>query len=107
MKTNGRIFLVDDDELIIAMLLKMLKNSGYEVRTATSAAGVASKIRSSSTDIVLLDIRIGDQSGIDVLKELMQQENPPHVVMLTADDTAETAVKAMKLGAEDYLTKPF
>jgi DNA-binding NtrC family response regulator len=107
MKTKGRIFLVDDDELINSMLTKMLKNSGYEVRAATSAVEVVKKIRSWSTDVVLLDIRIGEQNGIDVLTELMQQENPPQVIMLTADDTAETAVKAMKLGAEDYLTKPF
>lgn len=107
MKTKGRIFLVDDDELITSMLTKMLKNSGYEVRAVTSAVEVVKKIRSWSAEVVLLDIRIGEQNGIDVLTELMQQENPPQVIMLTADDTAETAVKAMKLGAEDYLTKPF
>jgi DNA-binding NtrC family response regulator len=107
MKTQGRIFLVDDDELIISMLSRMLKSSGYEIRTATSATDIVGKIKSWSADIVLLDIRIGDQNGMDVLKELIRQESPAQVVMLTADDTAETAVKAMKLGAVDYLTKPF
>ncbi|NTW66659.1 MAG: sigma-54-dependent Fis family transcriptional regulator, partial [Nitrospirae bacterium] len=107
MKIQGRIFLVDDDELIISMLSRMLKGCGYEVRTSTSAIDVVSKIKSWSTDIVLLDIRIGDRSGIDVLTELVKQEIPAQVVMLTADDTAESAVKAMKLGAADYLTKPF
>jgi DNA-binding NtrC family response regulator len=107
MKKNGRIFLVDDDELIISMLSRVLKNGGYEVRTATDAEGVVSKIKAWSSDIVLLDIRIGEHSGIEVLKELVAQECSAQVVMLTADDTAETAVKAMKLGAADYLTKPF
>jgi DNA-binding NtrC family response regulator len=107
MKSKGRIFLVDDDELIISMLSRMLKNSGYDVRTATSATDLVSRIKSWSPDIVLLDIRIGDQSGIDVLPELAKLDLPTQVVMLTADDTAETAVKAMKLGAADYLTKPF
>jgi len=107
MKHKGRIFLVDDDELIIAMLSRMLKNSGYDVRIATNATNLVSKIKSWPPDIVLLDIRIGDQSGIDVLPELVKLELPTQVVMLTADDTAETAVKAMKLGAVDYLTKPF
>jgi two-component system, NtrC family, response regulator AtoC len=107
MKDQPKIYLIDDDELIISMLSRVLKGNGYEVRTATSADGIVSKIKSWSPAVVLLDIRIGDQSGIDVLQEIVKQELPTQVVMLTADDTAETAVKAMKLGAADYLTKPF
>ncbi len=107
MKTRQRIYLVDDDELIISMLSRVLKSGGYEVRTATSADGVVAKIKSWNPAIVLLDIRIADKSGIDVLKDLVDQAITTQVVMLTADDTAETAVKAMKLGAADYLTKPF
>jgi DNA-binding NtrC family response regulator len=107
MINKGRIYLVDDDELIIAMLSRMLKGSGYDVRTATDVTNIVNKIKAWSPDIVLLDIRIGDQSGMDVLPELVKMESATQVVMLTADDTAETAVKAMKLGAADYLTKPF
>jgi DNA-binding NtrC family response regulator len=107
MKNKEKIFLVDDDELIISMLSRVLKNSGYEVRTATDADGIVSKIKAWSPAVVLLDIRIADRNGIDVLKEIVKEELPLQVVMLTADDTAETAVKAMKLGAADYLTKPF
>lgn len=107
MISAGKIYIIDDDELINAMLSRVLKSSGYTVRTATSADGIAPKIKSWSPDIVLLDIQIGNMNGIDVLQELVEQEVPSQVVMLTADDTAETAVKAMKLGAADYLTKPF
>jgi DNA-binding NtrC family response regulator len=107
MKGKERIYLVDDDELIISMLSRVLKNSGYDVRTATSAEGIVGKIKSWPPAVVLLDIRLADRSGIDVLKEIVEQKIPVQVVMLTADDTAETAVKAMKLGAADYLTKPF
>ena len=107
MKNKQRIYLVDDDELIISMLSRVLKNGGYEVRTANTADGVVSKIKSWSPAVVLLDIRIADKSGIDVLKDIVDQAITTQVVMLTADDTAETAVKAMKLGAADYLTKPF
>jgi DNA-binding NtrC family response regulator len=107
MTGKGKIYIIDDDELINAMLSRVLKSSGYTVRTATSADAIAQKIKSWSPDIVLLDIQIGDLNGIDVLQELVEQEVPAQVVMLTADDTAETAVKAMKLGAADYLTKPF
>ncbi|MCK9419629.1 MAG: sigma-54 dependent transcriptional regulator [Nitrospirae bacterium] len=107
MKSKQKIYLVDDDELIISMLSRVLKNSGYDVRTANSADGIVSKIKSWNPAIVLLDIRIADKSGIDVLKDIVDQAITTQVVMLTADDTAETAVKAMKLGAADYLTKPF
>jgi DNA-binding NtrC family response regulator len=107
MKEQPKIYIVDDDELIVSMLSRLLKSNGYEVRSATTADGIVSKIKSWSPAVVLLDIRILDQSGIDVLKEIVKQELPTQVVMVTADDTAETAVKAMKLGAVDYLTKPF
>jgi len=107
MRDQQKIYIVDDDELIVSMLSRVLKGNGYEVRTATSADGIVSKIKAWSPAVVLLDIRIADQSGIDVLTEIVKHELPSQVVMLTADDTAETAVKAMKLGAADYLTKPF
>jgi DNA-binding NtrC family response regulator len=107
MKSKQKIYLVDDDELIISMLSRVLKSNGYEVRTANNADGIVSKIKSWNPAVVLLDIRIADQSGIDVLKDIVDQAITTQVVMLTADDTAETAVKAMKLGAADYLTKPF
>ncbi len=107
MKSGGRIFLVDDDELIVSMLSRVLKNSGYEVRSATSSTGILNKISSWSPHVVLLDNRLPEKSGIDILQDLMAQGTSTQVVMLTADDSAETAVKAMKLGAADYLTKPF
>ena len=107
MKAKARIFLVDDDELIVSMLSRLLKSSGYEVRTATTTEGIVKKIREWSPTVVFLDIRLPEKSGVDILRELSEQGVRTQVVMLTADDTAETAVTAMKLGAVDYLTKPF
>jgi DNA-binding NtrC family response regulator len=107
MKEKDRIFLVDDDELISSMLSRVLKSNEYDVRATNSAEGVVGKIKSWSPDVVLLDINLPERNGMDILKELVELELPTQVVMLTADDTAETAVKAMKLGAADYLTKPF
>ncbi|MFQ6078479.1 MAG: sigma-54-dependent transcriptional regulator, partial [Thermodesulfobacteriota bacterium] len=104
---RGRVFVLDDDELIVSMLSRALGNEGYEVRTETTAHDVVNKIESWSPDVVLLDIKLPDRDGMDILQELMSKEIKTQVVMLTADDTAETAVKAMKLGAVDYLTKPF
>ncbi|HUJ18150.1 MAG TPA: sigma-54 dependent transcriptional regulator [Nitrospirota bacterium] len=107
MTDKARIFLVDDDELIVSMLSRVLKKSGYDVRTATSTEAIVSKIRSWSPAVVFLDIRLPEKNGVDILRELSEEGVRTQVVMLTADDTAETAVTAMKLGAADYLTKPF
>ncbi len=106
MKAKGKVFLIDDDELIVTMLSRVLKNEGYDVRGETAPRDVVNKIRSWSPNVVMLDINLPDKSGMDILQELKSEGMDTQIVMLTADDTAETAVKAMKLGAVDYLTKP-
>ncbi|RJQ13284.1 MAG: sigma-54-dependent Fis family transcriptional regulator [Nitrospiraceae bacterium] len=106
MKSKGKIFLLDDEELIISMISRSLKKQGYEVMAVTEADEVIEKIRSWSPDVIMLDVNIPDSNGLDILQEIREREIDAEVVMLTADDSAETAVKAMKLGATDYLTKP-
>lgn len=107
MRGKGKIFLVDDDELIISMLSRALKGSGYEVNHSSRTDGLANKIQAWLPDIVMLDINLPGQSGFEILRELVDKETETQIIMLTADDTAETAVRAMKMGAADYLTKPF
>jgi DNA-binding NtrC family response regulator len=107
MKDKGKVFLLDDDELIVSVLSRALKKEGYEIYQETESDSVLDKITSYDPDILLLDISMPGRDGIDILKEIQASELNVQVVMLTADDTAETAVKAMKLGAVDYLTKPF
>jgi DNA-binding NtrC family response regulator len=107
MKTKGRVFLLDDDDLIVSMLARALKGEGYEVQAETDPHGVVDKIRPFAPDVVMLDLKLPGISGMDILKEITDQRIGTQVVMLTSDDSAESAVKAMKLGAVDYLTKPF
>jgi DNA-binding NtrC family response regulator len=107
MRTKGRIFILDDDELIVSMLSRALKRSGYEVQGENDPEGVMPKVESFAPDIVMLDITLPGRSGMDILKELKKKSVDTQIVMLTADSTAETAVEAMKSGAADYLTKPF
>jgi DNA-binding NtrC family response regulator len=108
MTVKGRLFLLDDDELISSMLARSLRKEGYEVQSETSTAGVTDKISAWCPDLVLLDISLDeDKSGLDILEKMKREEIPGQVVMLTADDSAESAITAMKLGAADYLTKPF
>ena len=107
MKNKGKVFLLDDEELIVSVLAKSLKSEGYEVYPETETDGVIEKIKSWDPDVLLMDIRMPDRNGIDILEEIKESKIDTQVVMLTADDAVETAVKAMKLGAADYLTKPF
>ncbi|MDO8738252.1 sigma-54 dependent transcriptional regulator, partial [Candidatus Deferrimicrobium sp.] len=107
MKAKGKVFLLDDDELIVSMLERALRVDGYNVRAESDPEGVLDRIRAFSPDVVLLDIKLPGRDGIDILGEIVGQGVRTQVVMLTSDDTAETAVKAMKIGAADYLTKPF
>jgi DNA-binding NtrC family response regulator len=107
MKTKGKVFLLDDEELIVSVLAKSLKREGYEVYPETETDGVIEKLKSWAPDVLMMDIRMPDRNGIDILEEIKDSQIETQVVMLTADDAVETAVKAMKLGAVDYLTKPF
>jgi DNA-binding NtrC family response regulator len=108
MTIKGRLFLLDDDELISSMRARSLKKSVYEVQSETSTDDVINKIAAWYPDLILLDIHLDeDKSGLAILEELKREEIPGQVVMLTADDSAESAITAMKLGAADYLTKPF
>ena len=108
MMIKRRIFLLDDDELISSMLARSLVKEGYEIRSETSTHEIIDKIASWCPDLVLLDIHLDeDKNGLDILEEMKTEQIPGEVVMLTADDSAESAITAMKLGAADYLTKPF
>jgi DNA-binding NtrC family response regulator len=107
MKRKGKVFLLDDDGLIVSVLSRALKKEGYEVYEETETDDVINKIESYNPDLLLLDISMPGRDGIEILQDIRGREIKTQVVMLTADDTAETAVKAMKLGAVDYLTKPF
>jgi two-component system response regulator AtoC len=107
MKSKGKLLLVDDDELIVSVLSRALKKEGYELHAETDAENVIDRIRSWDPDLTLLDISMPGRNGLDILQEINNSDMKTQVVMLTADDTASSAVKAMKLGAVDYLTKPF
>lgn len=107
MNGKGRVYLVDDDNLILSTLSRYLEKAGYKVKTSSEADFLEAEVASFSPDIVILDIGLPGRSGLDALKGLRKTNSETPVVMVTADDTIETAVQAMKNGATDYLTKPF
>ncbi len=99
--------LVVDDETGVRESLRMLLKDDCEVVTADSADAGLRALEEMPADCVLLDLVMPGGSGLDFLAELREQADPPPVIVLTATKTVGTAVEAMKLGAADYVTKPF
>ncbi|HSG08133.1 MAG TPA: sigma-54 dependent transcriptional regulator [Longimicrobiales bacterium] len=101
-----RILLVDDDDLIRTVVEERLKRRGYDVLAAASLAEARKALKGGFPDAALLDIRLPDGNGTELLEELTAEEAVP-CVMITAHATIESAVEALKKGAQDYLEKPF
>jgi DNA-binding NtrC family response regulator len=102
-----RSVLIVDDEIGVRESLKMILKNDYEVSSARNAEEAFSKIKEHSPDVILLDILLPDLDGLKVLERIKQNDPDMVVIMITATNTVNTAVEAMKLGAYDYVTKPF
>lgn len=86
MISRGKVFLLDDDELIVSMLARALASDGYEVQAEVDPEGVVEKIRAFGPDVTLLDVRLPGASGLDILSAIGSRGLPTRVVMLTSDD---------------------
>jgi two-component system response regulator HydG len=102
-KKRERILVVDDDSSHRAMLSAVLGEAGYDVVAADGGAAALDELARRRFHLLLLDIRMSGQSGLDLLKKIGPE---PPVIMMTAYASVETAVEALKQGARDYLTKP-
>jgi len=107
MKMKCRILIVEDEKLTRITLEDTLKNAGYEVASAGDGLTGLDMIKEGDWDIVLLDLKLPGMDGISLLKEIRKTNPETSVIIITAYGTIESAVEAMKLGAYDYLTKPF
>ncbi|MCB0414681.1 MAG: sigma-54-dependent Fis family transcriptional regulator [Bdellovibrionales bacterium] len=102
-----RILVVDDEESIREFLEIMLRKEGYEVTCAEDGQKALDLIEKKSFDMVISDLQMPNKTGIELLQEVRNQNNDVLFMMITAFGTTETAVDAMKMGAYDYITKPF
>ena len=100
------ILLVDDEDTIRLFLEKTLREEGYEALTAATGTEALELTKSELPDLVLLDLKLPDMSGLDVLKQIKEEVPEVCVIMLTAFGDIETAVTAMKKGAFDFVSKP-
>ncbi len=103
---RGRVLVVDDEPNIRATLSQILEDEGFVVDSVESGEEALVRLENRDYDVVLLDIWLPGRDGMELLEQILQGELPPQVIMITGHGTIETAVKATKLGAYDFLEKP-
>jgi two-component system response regulator AtoC len=104
---GARILVVDDERLIRWSLERQLQRDGYAVQSAETGAEALRQVQADPPDLVLLDVRLPDTDGVDLLEKLRSADPECLVIMMTAHGGVDSAVRAMKLGAQDYVSKPF
>lgn len=102
-----RILVVDDEQEICNITQHFLEKKDYEVSTAMTVSGAVNLVKQVKPHIVLLDIRLGADSGLEVLRQAKEIDKNVKIIMVTALDDEESITKAKALGADDYITKPF
>ncbi|HSE44933.1 MAG TPA: sigma-54 dependent transcriptional regulator [Gemmatimonadales bacterium] len=101
------VLIVDDDAQIRSLLADLLKENGYETSDAKTAAAAVTAIAKQRPDLVMMDVKLPDQDGLDLLKSIKRQHPELDVIVMTAFGGSSSAIKAMEVGAYDYVTKPF
>ncbi len=103
----NRILIVEDNETLRAGIKVFMEDSGFTVQEAATGAEAVRKLESESFHVVVSDIKLGDLTGVDILKKAKEVNTRTEVILMTAYATVETAVQALRLGAFDYIQKPF
>jgi two-component system response regulator PilR (NtrC family) len=107
MPKRGKILIVDDEQSMRELLAIMLAREGYSVVAAESRAAAAAVLAAGPVDAVITDVKLPDGDGIEILRHVKAGSPETAVIVMTAFGSTQTAVAAMKLGAQDYLVKPF
>src|SRR3989304_1499035 len=102
-----RILLVDDEPAVLALLGRILSAEDAEILAVQRGAEALEIARRTHVDLVILDVRLPDVSGLEVLRRVRRLDEAVPVIMVTSYGAAQTVKAAMRLGAFDYLTKPF
>jgi DNA-binding NtrC family response regulator len=107
MEEKGYILIVEDEQDMLHGLRKILSNQGHKVEIAGSGSAGLEEVQKSNFDIVVTDLKMPDVDGIGLLRKVKELHSDTIVIVITGYGTVENAVEAMKLGAYDYITKPF
>ncbi len=106
MKQIIKVLLADDDPILRKLLPHQLFAEDFEVSTVADGPEALNALREEDFDVVLLDVNLPEVSGLEILSLIRQREDAPEIVMLTADNSLQTGIEAMRRGAFDYITKP-
>jgi DNA-binding NtrC family response regulator len=101
------VLVVEDDAAMRELLRESLDEGGYQVETAAGGRAGIARVKAGGIDVVVSDVKMPDLDGMDMLREIKACEPSPHVITITAFGSIDTAIRAVKLGAFDYITKPF
>ncbi|OGU05937.1 MAG: sigma-54-dependent Fis family transcriptional regulator [Geobacteraceae bacterium GWC2_58_44] len=104
---KAKLLMVEDDHLLGELMRESLEEAGYRVRLARNGAQALEAVTEESFDLVLQDIQLPDADGLDLLDQILHRQPHCQALVMTAYATVEKAVKAMKIGAFDFLIKPF
>jgi DNA-binding response OmpR family regulator len=107
MQESAQILVVDDEKNVRLMLKQALNDEHYSIRTAVNGEDALDQMAEKPADVVLLDMKLPGMEGMQVLREIRSNYPRAQVIMITAYGSVDTAVEAMKLGAIDFLRKPF
>ncbi len=102
-----KILVVDDEESLRGILSEVLTDAGFEVECASTAEEALSIVNERKPDVVITDIRMPGMNGIELLEKIKAMDQSIQVVIMTSHASVDTAIQAIRLGAYDYLTKPF
>jgi len=106
-ETKIKVLIAEDEVHLGQILSNFLSGRGYAVRTVTDGRAALDSLRAEAYDVALLDIVMPELDGLEVLKQVRADADPPEVIIITGNGTIETAISAMKLGAYDYMAKPY
>jgi len=101
-----KLLVIDDDPEVSSIVTHLLDPKDVQILQATSAEAGLQMAHQESPEVILLDFRLGEESGLQILQKLQQCESPPLVIFITGHGTTDTVIEAMKQGAHDYLVKP-
>ncbi len=106
-RSQAKVLIVEDDYAMRALLVEEVTAAGFSVLDAASGSSALQTITKQSFDLVITDLRMPGIDGFDLIRDIKALPDSPHIIMVTAFGSIETAIRAVKLGAYDYITKPF
>src|SRR5256885_16162471 len=101
------MLVVDDEPGIVRLIEKFATNLGFDVRTAANGREALEKLETENVAVALVDLRMPEIDGLEVLRGIRAADAGCHVILMTGHASIDTAIEAIKLGAMDYLSKPF